>query len=145
MSPYPDWLRILSRACLRVSFVCAAIIIGDHLLRPQKMMIMNFVWPIYGALLGASGAGNCLTCFSIPRSDRSGRDGAEAYPGFGRRSELFGTLWCRLCEIVIFSGATHHKLEVCIPVVRLNQCCHNMCGASSGTDPLSPHGMTRGV
>jgi len=61
------------------------------------------------------------------------------------RSELFRTLWCRLCEIVIFSGATHHKLEVCIPVVRLNQCCHNMCGASSGTDALSPHGMMRGV
>ena len=57
MSPYPDWLRILSRAYLRVSFVCAAIIIGDHLLRPQKMMIMNFVWPITALYLGPAGLG----------------------------------------------------------------------------------------
>lgn len=46
MSAYPDWQRILSWAYLTVSFICAAIIIGDELRRPQKMMIMNFVWPI---------------------------------------------------------------------------------------------------
>jgi hypothetical protein len=49
MSPYPDWLRILSWAYLSVSFACAAIIIGDELRRPQKMMIMSgrlrcFTW-----------------------------------------------------------------------------------------------------
>jgi len=52
MSPYPDWLRILSWVYLSVSFVCAAIIIGDELRRPQKMMIMNFVWPITALYLG---------------------------------------------------------------------------------------------
>ena len=52
MSSYPDWLRILSWACLSVSFVCAAITIGDELRRPQKMMIMNFVWPITALYLG---------------------------------------------------------------------------------------------
>jgi hypothetical protein len=52
MSPYPDWLRILSWAYLSVSFVCAALIIGDELRRPQKMMIMNFVWPITALYLG---------------------------------------------------------------------------------------------
>src|SRR5215472_16606951 len=46
MSPYPEWLRILSWAYLTVSFICAAIIIGDELRRPQKTMLMNFVWPI---------------------------------------------------------------------------------------------------
>lgn len=52
MSPYPDWLRILSWAYLSMSFVCAAIIIGDELRRPQTMMIMNFVWPITALYLG---------------------------------------------------------------------------------------------
>jgi hypothetical protein len=52
MPPYPDWLRILSWAYLSVSFVYAAIIIGDELRRPQKMMIMNFVWPITALYLG---------------------------------------------------------------------------------------------
>jgi hypothetical protein len=76
--------------------------------------------------------------------ERSGRDDAEAYPGFGRQFGTVPNAWYRLCEIVIFSGATHHKLEVCIPVVQLNQCCHNMWGASSG-NALSPQGITRGV
>lgn len=52
MSPNADWLRILSWSYLSVSFVCAAIIIGDEIRRPQKMMIMNFVWPITALYLG---------------------------------------------------------------------------------------------
>lgn len=74
--------------------------------------------------------------------DRSGRDDAR---DLGDSSVLFRTFFYRLREIVIFSGATHHKLEVCIPVVRLNQCRHNMWGASSRTEALSPQGITRGV
>jgi hypothetical protein len=35
-----------------VSFACAAIVLGDELRRPQKMMIMNFVWPITALYLG---------------------------------------------------------------------------------------------
>jgi len=52
MPPYPEWLRILSWAYLTLSFVCAAIIILDELRRPQKMMIMNFVWPITALYFG---------------------------------------------------------------------------------------------
>jgi hypothetical protein len=58
MSPYPDWLRILSWAYLTLSFVCAAaIIIGDELRWPQKMMIMNSVWPIAALYLGQRRSG----------------------------------------------------------------------------------------
>lgn len=46
MPPYPEWLHILSWAYLSLCFLCAAILIFDEILRPQKMMIMNFVWPI---------------------------------------------------------------------------------------------------
>ena len=37
---------MLAWAYLALSFLCAAILIIDELRRPQKMMIMNFVWPI---------------------------------------------------------------------------------------------------
>ncbi len=58
MTPYPEWLHMLACAYLSLCFLCAAIMIFDELRRPQKMMVMNFVWPItalYGgpvALLG---------------------------------------------------------------------------------------------
>jgi len=48
MTPYPEWLHILAWAYLSLSFACAAIMIIDEFRRPQKMMIMNFVWPIAG-------------------------------------------------------------------------------------------------
>ena len=52
MAPYPEWLHILSLALLSFSFLCAAIIIIDELRRPQKMLIMNFVWPISAIYFG---------------------------------------------------------------------------------------------
>src|SRR5690349_17744057 len=52
MTPYPEWLYILSWAYLSGSFVCALMIVIDELRRPQKLMIMNFVWPITALYLG---------------------------------------------------------------------------------------------
>lgn len=58
MKPYPEWLHILSWAYLSLCFLCSAVIIVDEVRGPQKMMVMNLVWPItaiYGgpvALLG---------------------------------------------------------------------------------------------
>ena len=47
MTPaYPEWLHIVAWAYLSLCFLCGAIMIVDELRRPQKMMIMNFVWPI---------------------------------------------------------------------------------------------------
>lgn len=46
MVPYPEWLHMLSWAYLSLCFLCSAVMILDELRRPQKMMIMNFVWPI---------------------------------------------------------------------------------------------------
>jgi len=46
MTPYPEWLHVFAWAYLSLSFLCAAIMVVDELRRPQKMMIMNFVWPI---------------------------------------------------------------------------------------------------
>jgi hypothetical protein len=65
--PVPRVLHILSLAFLSFSFLCAAILIIDELRRPQKMMIMNFVWPITliyfgpGALWGYFRSGPKMT------------------------------------------------------------------------------------
>ncbi len=50
--PYPQWLHILSWAYLSLSFACAAFILIDEFRRPQKMMIMNVVWPITALYFG---------------------------------------------------------------------------------------------
>ena len=46
MTAYPAWLAALSWAYLGVAFLSALIILADEFRRPQKMFIMNLVWPI---------------------------------------------------------------------------------------------------
>ena len=58
MTPYPEWFDILSGAYLGLSFACAAFVLIDEFRRPQKMMIMNVVWPLtalYGGPLAVWG------------------------------------------------------------------------------------------
>lgn len=52
MPPYPQWLHCLAWAWLALCFACSLIIIFDELHRPQKMMIMNLVWPITALYFG---------------------------------------------------------------------------------------------
>ncbi|MGN6097216.1 MAG: DUF4396 domain-containing protein [Bosea sp. (in: a-proteobacteria)] len=51
---FPAWLHTLSIVTLVAGAICAAIIVIDEINRPQKMGIMNFVWPLtalFGSLL----------------------------------------------------------------------------------------------
>jgi len=52
MSPYPEWLHVFAWVYLSISFLCATIIVADERRRPQKLMIMNFVWPITATYFG---------------------------------------------------------------------------------------------
>jgi len=52
MRPYPEWLHVLSWIALGVAFLSAMIILVDVIWRPQKMGIMNLVWPITGLYWG---------------------------------------------------------------------------------------------
>ena len=49
---FPAWLHSLSVASVALGFVCAAVIAIDEVRRPQKMWIMNLVWPL-AALFGS--------------------------------------------------------------------------------------------
>lgn len=42
----PDWLEPFATASMALAFLCAAIVLAWLLLRPQKMWIMNVVWPV---------------------------------------------------------------------------------------------------
>lgn len=52
MPVFPSWLHILATTSLLIAGLCAAIVTIDILRRPQKMWIMNIVWPIT-ALFGS--------------------------------------------------------------------------------------------
>lgn len=46
MSPYADWLDLLAWSFLALSFLCALGILVHEFVKPQKMFIMDLVWPI---------------------------------------------------------------------------------------------------
>jgi hypothetical protein len=46
VSPYPDWLDYLAWFSLGLSFLCGLVILFHEFRKPQKMFIMNLVWPI---------------------------------------------------------------------------------------------------
>lgn len=74
---FPRWLNTLSIASLGLAFVCAAIIVVDEIKRPQKMWIMNIVWPLT-ALFGSALwlAGYFLWGRGLSRNQRSRMEGA---------------------------------------------------------------------
>lgn len=43
---FPDWLRYLSLAWIALGGLCALVIAADEIRQPQKMWIMNVVWPV---------------------------------------------------------------------------------------------------
>lgn len=49
---FPSWLHVVSTASIVLALVCAAIIVIDELRYPQKMWVMNAVWPLT-ALFGS--------------------------------------------------------------------------------------------
>lgn len=49
---FPDWLHLLSLLSLSLAAVCALVIVADLIRHPQKMGIMNLVWPL-AALFGS--------------------------------------------------------------------------------------------
>lgn len=51
-SEFPRWIEALSIASIALAIACALIIAGDEARRPQRMWIMNLVWPLT-ALFGS--------------------------------------------------------------------------------------------
>jgi hypothetical protein len=64
------WLDDLAWAYLSLSFLCFGAIVVDEIRRPQKMMVMNLVWPITALYFGPVALEGYL---------RAGRKGTKAY------------------------------------------------------------------
>ena len=50
---FPAWLHTLAIVSLALAATCATVIVVDEIRRPQKMWIMNLVWPL-AALFGSA-------------------------------------------------------------------------------------------
>lgn len=55
---FPPWLHLAALASLALACACAVFIVFDEMRRPQKMWIMNLVWPLtalFGSVLWLAG------------------------------------------------------------------------------------------
>lgn len=80
MSPMPGWLAPLSMASLALAGLCSFVIAIDLLKHPQKMWIMNVVWPItalYGGPLALAfyfKAGRLSSQHSVAAAQKQGEE-----------------------------------------------------------------------
>ena len=68
---FPPWLTSLASASLLLGAACCLIVAVDVLRRPQKMWIMNVVWPVTMLF------GSVAWLWFYHRYGRGGRDGDE--------------------------------------------------------------------
>lgn len=48
----PGWLALLATSCVALAFLSTAVIIAMMVVRPQKMAVMDLVWPVTGLYWG---------------------------------------------------------------------------------------------
>lgn len=77
---FPQWLHLLSIAALLLGAACAAIIAIDVFRHPQKMAVMNVVWPVtalFGTVLTLWGYfrwGRASSAEAVQQDKAQGRD-----------------------------------------------------------------------
>jgi hypothetical protein len=100
----PRWLHVLAIAMVALGFLCAGLIAIDVLRRPQRMWIMNLVWPITGLF------GTVPALWGYFRWGRSGA-GKAPFPVMVGRSATHCGAGCTLGDI----GA--EWLAVAVPAI----------------------------
>jgi hypothetical protein len=88
VSPAPGWLDGLALAFVLAGFASAALIAVDLIRRPQKMAIMNWVWPITGLYGGPL----ALLAYSLFGRRPRGGAGTPEKPRWA--TPLIGALHC---------------------------------------------------
>lgn len=64
MAPYPEWLHILAWTYIFICLICALGLAVHTLVRPQKMAVMELVWPITALYMGPVAI--ALYCRTLP-------------------------------------------------------------------------------
>ncbi|OCC23110.1 hypothetical protein MB02_13145 [Croceicoccus estronivorus] len=92
---FPGWLHTISILSLALAGICAAIIVIDTVRRPQKMWIMNVVWPLT-ALFGSV----VWLLLYLQSSKRAGDDSETAMPVAVAKGASHCGAGCTLGDIV---------------------------------------------
>jgi hypothetical protein len=90
----PHWLHALALGCLVLGFACTIFIAIDTMRHPQRMWIMNLVWPVNGLF------GTVLTLWLYYRFGRlAARDATRGKPSNGKKATPF--------PVMVAKGAMH--------------------------------------
>jgi hypothetical protein len=76
-------LQAFAWLSLGIAFLCAVVITAHEMRYPQKMMVMNLVWPLTALYLSIFGL---IAYFrlGVPMAKSRGHDGGESHPDGGR-------------------------------------------------------------
>jgi hypothetical protein len=104
----PAWLEDLAKAYLALSFLCAGLIARDLLRHPQRMGIMNVVWPVT-ALYGGPAALWAYWAIGHPSAKEAvaGRQRAQQMAHAGHKPGDTGSARGRLSWRQVVVGVTH--------------------------------------
>ena len=98
---FPSWLHALAVASLALGGACALFLVVDLMRRPQKMWIMNLVWPLtalFGSLLWLAGY---LAWGRAPRRGREAdRQEKPPFPAMVAKGASHCGAGCTLGDIV---------------------------------------------
>ncbi len=92
---FPPWLHSAAIVSIVLAFVCAGIIIIDEIRRPQKMWIMNLVWPLT-ALFGSV----AWLAFYFHSTAKAGDDGETPMPEAVAKGASHCGAGCALGDII---------------------------------------------
>jgi hypothetical protein len=95
----PDWLELLAMASLSLAFVCTVVVALLSYAGPQKMWIMNIVWPVTALYSGPLGVWG-LWRMGAPPASRVRRERPEA-----RDKERPKPFWQQAAVAVTHCGA----------------------------------------
>jgi hypothetical protein len=76
-------LQVFAWLSLGIAFLCAAIITAHEIRYPQKMMVMNLVWPLTALYLSVFGL-IAYFRFGVPMARSRGHQEGESQPDSGR-------------------------------------------------------------
>ena len=97
---FPGWLHSLATASLAVGVACAITVALDELRRPQKMWIMNLVWPLtalFGSVFWTAG----YYAWGRTRPGKQDDDSKPAFPIMVAKGASHCGAGCTLGDIIV--------------------------------------------
>lgn len=97
---FPSWLHILSLAWIALGAICAVAIVVDEVRYPQKMWIMNLVWPLT-ALFGTVIWVGAYYAWGRNAPDAGKKNEAQPFPAMVMKGTTHCGAGCTLGDIIV--------------------------------------------